>query len=159
MAQRILFVIAVLSAGIYSFAQTGPERGWTDKNNAEESAAYMIRVSYYEQGYMDANVRVKQDGSREVFEVEPGRIYHVKELRVVGGSRLPAEAMAGAPVSGEIYSAGRMNDWVSTINKQYRRRASWGATYDHSKAEVAIEVRLNPDRSDQPTQRHPSVDR
>ena len=110
----------------------------------------MIRVAYNQQGYMDANVRVRQEGSRQVFQVEPGRIYHVKELRVVGRSGLPAEAMAGAPSSGEIYSAGRMNDWVSTINKQYTRRASWGATYDHVKAEVAIEVKLDPG--------HPSLD-
>jgi hypothetical protein len=41
MGQRIALVIAVLSAGIYSHAQNAIAQGWTDKNNAQESAAYM----------------------------------------------------------------------------------------------------------------------
>jgi hypothetical protein len=93
---------------------------------------------------MNASVRATQDGNKQVFELEPGRIYHVKELRVVGRGGLPAEAMAGAPASGEMYSTARMHDWMTTINKQYARRANWGATYDHAKAEVTIEVRLDP---------------
>lgn len=94
-------------------------QGWTDQNNAEGSAAYMIRVAHNEWGYINPSVRATQDGNKRVFEVEPGRIYHVKELRVVGRGGLPAEAMADAPASGEIYSAARMDDWMTIINNPY----------------------------------------
>jgi hypothetical protein len=51
MRQRIASLIIVLSLGAYACAQEGTlEHGWTDKNNTEMYAAYMLQVAYNEQG-------------------------------------------------------------------------------------------------------------
>ena len=81
MSQRIGFLLIVLSLSVYSCAQQGSvEHGWTDKNNPEMYAAYMLRNAYYEQGYWEAKVEIRQTGTKRVFVVEPGRIYHVKRF-------------------------------------------------------------------------------
>jgi hypothetical protein len=73
------------------------ERGWTDKNNTEMYAAYMLQNAYSEQGYWEAKVEIRQVGTKRVFVVEPGRIYQVKRFDVAGLSDLPAEAMTDSP--------------------------------------------------------------
>jgi hypothetical protein len=52
MRERITSLLIVLSLSVYMCAQEGTvEHGWTDKNNAEMYADYMLRIAYYEQGY------------------------------------------------------------------------------------------------------------
>jgi hypothetical protein len=45
---------------------------WTDQNNTEQYAAYLLETTYYQQGYCGARVEIKQDGSKRLFIVEPG---------------------------------------------------------------------------------------
>ena len=72
MYRRIAVAIFTLSISVHCYAQRDPERRWTDKNNAEQYAAYMIQIAYYERGYMGARVQVRDDGATKVFEVGAG---------------------------------------------------------------------------------------
>jgi hypothetical protein len=141
MYRLIALAILTLSISVHCYAQRDPERRWTDKNNAEQYAAYMIRIAYYERGYMGARVQVRDDGARKIFEVDPGRIYHIKAMQILGRNDLPVEAMSTAPTVGDIYSAARINEWIATLKSQYNRALSWRSVRcDHAKADCAIEV-------------------
>lgn len=48
---------------------------WTDKNNTEQYAAYLLRTTYYQQGYCGAKVEIKQDGSKRLLLWNPGRYF------------------------------------------------------------------------------------
>jgi outer membrane lipoprotein SlyB len=65
----------------------------------------MIRIVCYELGYMGLRVQVRDGGARKVFDVVPGRIYHIKALQIHPQNDLPAGAMSGAPTVGDAYSA------------------------------------------------------
>ncbi len=151
MSQRIGFLLIVLSLSVYSCAQEGTvEHGWTDKNNAEMYAAYMLRNVYYEQGYWEAKVEIRQTGTKRVFVVEPGRIYHVKRFDVSGLNGLPEEAMADSPKAGDVYSPDRVNEWIAAVEKRYVQRANWGVRLDHAHAQAEIEVKLTQDAPQSP---------
>ena len=49
-------------------------------------------AAYNEQGYMGVRVQVKEDGARRIFEVDPGRIYHIKAVLILGNDHA-AEAI------------------------------------------------------------------
>ncbi len=87
MYRRIALAILTLSISVHCYAQRDAERRWTDKNNAEQYAAYMIQIAYYERGYMGVRVHVRDDGARMTFEVDPGRIYHIKAMQILGPER------------------------------------------------------------------------
>jgi hypothetical protein len=140
MYRRIAFAIFTLSTALHLCAQRDPERRWTDKNNAEQYAAYMIQIAYYERGYMGARVQVRDDGARKIFEVDPGRIYHIKAMQILGQNDLPAEAISTAPAVGDVYSVARINDWIATLKSQYHRALGWGVRCDHATADCTIEV-------------------
>jgi hypothetical protein len=142
MYRRIALALFTLSIGFNAYAQGTPERGWTDKNNAEEYAAYMIRIAYSELGYLGARVQIRADGARRIFDVEPGRIYHIEAVRIQGNNDLPAEAMTAAPTVGDVYPDARVNDWVQTLRSRYKKDASWGMLVDNANASVTIEVGL-----------------
>lgn len=143
MRERIAFLLIVLSSSACAFAQEGTvERGWTDKNNTEMYAAYMLQNAYYEQGYWGAKVEVRQAGTKRVFAVEPGPIYHVGRFDVSRLSDLPEEATAESPKPGDVYSPDRVNQWIATIEKKYGRRVNWGSQFDRAHAQVTIEVKL-----------------
>jgi hypothetical protein len=142
MRQRIASLIIVLSLSAYARAQEGTlEHGWTDKNNTEMYAAYMLQVAYNEQGYWGAKVEIRQAGNKRVFVVQPGRIYHVERFDVSVLSDLPEESMTDSPKAGDVYSPDRVNEWIATIEKRYGRRVVWGAQLDHAHAQVMIEVK------------------
>jgi outer membrane protein assembly factor BamA len=143
MFRRIALAIFTLSIGVHCYAQRDPERGWTDKNNAEEYAAYLIRIAYSELGYLGARVQVRENGTRRIFEVERGRVYHIKAVRILGSNDLPAEAMTAAPTVGDVYCNARINGWVDTLRSRYKKDASWGMRVDHANASVTIEVGLD----------------
>ena len=145
MYRRIALAIFAFSIGFYSHAQDNPGRGWTDKNNAEEYAAYLIRIAYYDLGYLGARVQVRENGTRRIFEVEPGRVYRIKDVQILGNNDLPAQAITAAPTVGDVYSNARINDWVDTLRRRYKKDASWGMRADHANASVMIEVGLDAD--------------
>jgi len=141
MYRRIALAIFTLSISVHCYAQRDPERKWTDKNNAEQYAAYMIQIAYYERGYMGARVQVRDDGATKVFEVEPGRIYHIKAMQILGRNDLPAEAMSTAPTVGDVYSDARISDWIGAVNSQYNRALHrWSVRCDHATADCTIQV-------------------
>jgi hypothetical protein len=144
MRERIAFLLIVLSLSVYACAQEGTvEHGWTDKNNTEMYAAYMLQGAYGEQGYLGAKVEIRQAGTKRVFVVQPGRIYHVGRFDVSGLGDLPEEAMTDSPKAGDVYSDARVSEWIATIRKRYSRRATWGVRLDRAHAQAMIEVKLN----------------
>jgi len=93
--------------------------GWTDKNNGQMYAAYMLRTTYYERGYMSAEVDVKRSGEEDVFVVNPGPVFHLKDVKIVGlPENLAQQIMTGAPTVGEVYSDARIADWLEEGRKQ-----------------------------------------
>lgn len=102
-----------------ALAQRSIAPGWTDQNNVQMSAAYMLRMSYYERGYLGARVQVTQQDGRDMFTVDPGPIYHFKSVTVTG---LPENAMTSvmqdASEAGDVYSAARVNDWLADVKKR-----------------------------------------
>jgi hypothetical protein len=125
-------------------AQEGTvEHGWTDKNNTEMYAAYMLQNAYYGQGYWGAKVEIRQAGTKRVFVVQPGLIYHVARFDVSGLGDLPDGAMTDSPKAGDVYSLDRVGEWIATIRKRYSRRATWGVRLDHAHAQAVIEVKLS----------------
>ena len=88
---------------------------WTDKNNyaTEQYAAYLLRTTYYQQGYCGAKVEIKQDGTKRLFIVEPGQIFHLNDVAVSGlGSFPKSKLMQDGPKPGDVFSPMRINDWV-----------------------------------------------
>jgi len=140
---RIAFLLIVLSVGVYVCAQEGiVEHGWTEKNNTEMYASYMLRHAYYEQGYWESKIEIRQAGTKRIFVVQPGRIYHVEGFDVSHLADLPEESIADAPKVGDVYSPDRVNEWIATIEKRYGRRVNWGSQFDRAHAQVMIEVKL-----------------
>ncbi len=89
---------------------------WSDKNNTQMSAAHMLKLAYYERGYMDAHVLVTRTKARDVYRVNSGPVYHFKDVKVAGlvGDNLNT-AMENAPKSGDVYSAARVNEWIKDV--------------------------------------------
>lgn len=143
MYRRIALGVLTLAICVCGYAQRDAGQRWSDKNNAEHYAAYMIRIAYYERGYMGVRVQVRDAGARKVFDVVPGRIYHIKAMQIHPQNDLPAGAMSGAPTVGDAYSADRMNDWIAALKSRYNRVAHWGMRLDHGNADATIEVELD----------------
>src|SRR5215471_8034004 len=86
---------------------------WTDKNNAQAYAAYMLQSAYYERGYLAAYVDFKPNATGDVYVVNRGALFHFKEVRVLGmPENLAPLLMADEPKAGEVYSMGRVDDWL-----------------------------------------------
>jgi outer membrane protein assembly factor BamA len=142
-----VFFASLLSVYSHSQEGTAAASGWTDKNNTEQYAAYMIRLAYSEQGYFGVRVDIKPAGTKRVFAVEPGPVYHVREIKVSGLKAFPVEeVMAGAPKPGDVYSPARTNEWIKAIEKKYAAEGgplkvvNWGGRLDHARAQATIEV-------------------
>jgi outer membrane protein assembly factor BamA len=117
----------------------GQDRGsrWTDKNNGESYAAYMLQTSYYERGYMSAHVNIKRSAQEDVFVVHPGPLFHFRDVQIVGLSEtLTQQAMKDAPKAGEVYSATRVNDWVAQEEKWL---ATTGITQKFAREETRLD--------------------
>jgi len=88
--------------------------GWTDKNNGQEYAAYILQTTYYERGYMSATVNIRRSGQGDAFVVNPGPVFHFRDVKIVGlPENLMQQVMQDAPKTGEVYSAARVNDWLA----------------------------------------------
>src|ERR1700680_1627246 len=143
MRQRIAFLLIVLSVGVYVCAQEGiVEHVRTVKKKTEMYAPYRLQHAYYEQGYWESKVETRQAGTKRIFVVQPGRIYHVERFDVSRLSNLPEDAMADTPRVGDVYSPVRVNEWIATIEKRYGGRVNWGSRFDRAHAQVMIEVKL-----------------
>jgi outer membrane protein assembly factor BamA len=122
---------------------------WTDKNNTEHYAAYLLSVAYREHGYYGAKVEIKRAGTKRLFTVDPGEIFHVKEVLVTGLQKFPEDKiLRDAPKPGDIDSAARTNEWVQGVVKNYvekdgpLKQVNWGAKYDYAHAQVAIQLTI-----------------
>lgn len=124
------------------------ESKWTDKNNTEQEAAYLLQTTYYQQGYCAAKVEVKQDGSKRLFIVDPGEPFHVNlavsGLHVLGVYKL----LQDGPKSGDVYSPIRINDWAEQVRKNYGQiggpieSITWGVTFDYAHSQANVEIRV-----------------
>lgn len=135
---RHVLPIALLFVSILCAVAQDRHAGWTDKNNGQEYAAYMLQLTYHERGYMSAQVNRKRSGEEDIFIVNPGPVFHFKEIKIVGLPEILAQqALKDAPKIGEVYSAARVNDWLTEGRKQ---RAVW--SFSHRFA--GQETRLDP---------------
>jgi outer membrane protein assembly factor BamA len=156
MRERIAFLLTVLALSVYACAQEGTvEHGWTDKNNTEMYAAYMLQNAYNEQGYLGAKVEIRQAGTKRVFEVEPGRIYHIELFNVSGQSNLSEKSMKDSPKAGDVYSPVRISEWIATVEKKDSRRANLSVQLDHAHAQVRVEVELRDGQNRSPNDPRP----
>ena len=125
------------------------DKGWTDKNNTEQYAAYLLKTTYYQQGYCAARVEIKQDGSKRLFIVDPGEPFHLNDVVVTGLHVFEANTlMQDGPKSGEVFSPIRINDWAEQARKNYAQSTGplesimWGAKFDYAHSQVNVEIRV-----------------
>jgi len=85
------------------------DRNWTDKNNTEKYAAYLLQMTYYQQGYVGARVEIKQDGSKRLFIMEPGEVFHLNDVVITG------------PHDSVQFVMGRICDFLASQRVRYRR--------------------------------------
>ena len=123
------------------------ENNWTDKNNTEQYAAYLLKTTYYQQGYCGARVEIKQDGSKRLFIVEPGEIFRLNDVVVTGLRVFPThKLMQDGPKSGDVFSPMRINDWVEQVSNKFAKNAgplesvTWGAKFDYAHSQVKLQV-------------------
>jgi outer membrane protein assembly factor BamA len=123
---------------------------WTDKNNTEKYAAYLLEMTYYQQGYVRARVEIKQDGSKRLFIMEPGEVFHLNDVVVTGLRDFPThKLMQDGPKSGDVFRPDRINDWLEQIRNKFAKNAgplesvTWGVKFDraHSQANVQVIVK------------------
>jgi outer membrane protein assembly factor BamA len=120
---------------------------WTDKNNTEQDAAYLLKTTYYQQGYCAARVEIKQDGSKRLFIVDSGDLFHLKDVVVTGLHVFEAnKLMQDGPKSGEVYSPIRMNDWAEQVRKNYAQSNGplesimWRVKFDYTHSQANVET-------------------
>lgn len=151
---KVLLILGILSSG-WSFAQETVKPFL--RKAADQDAAYHRLQPYRASGYLGAKVIIKDAGPTTVFEVQPGPLYHLKQIRVLGLNSFPvAKLMDGAPKIGEVYSQAKMNDWVVAIRKKYAGKdgpiklIKYGAQFDHTHAEVNASVQFEERANAQP---------
>jgi outer membrane protein assembly factor BamA len=105
-----------------------------DDYATEQYAAYLLRTTYYQQGYRGAKVEIKQDGTKRLFIVEPGEVFHLNDVAVSGLRSFPQnKLMQGGPKPGDVFSPTRINDWVERVSREYTKNTgplesvNWGA--------------------------------
>jgi outer membrane protein assembly factor BamA len=140
-----LAIVVLLISGSSLLAQETATSGWTDKNNAEMYAAYMMRVAYYELGYMGTRVNVEQQGAKKVFVVDRGPVYHLKAIAISGLLESDiSTVIQDAPKPGEVYSQALVNEWVAAAEKWYaaerggQKQPLMGVHIDHAHAQVTV---------------------
>jgi len=84
-----------------------------DKNYGQQYAAYILKSTYYERGYLAAIVDIRPSGKGDIYVVNPGPVFHFKEIKVVGlPANLVLQVINDAPKTGEVYSMARLDDWL-----------------------------------------------
>jgi outer membrane protein assembly factor BamA len=147
MRKALPIVLVCLSCMVH-----GQDRhsGWTDKNNGQNYAAYMLQTTYFERGYMSAHVNVKQSGEEDIFVVHPGPVFHFKDVKIVGlPENLTRQVMNDAPKTGEVYCAARVNDWLVQEDKRLttagmgQKFARQETRLDRESSSVTVTVSFN----------------
>ena len=135
------------SVGLLAQNWQPTDKGWADKNNTEQYAAYLLNTTYYQQGYCAVKVEIKQDGPRRLFIVDPGEPFHLSDVVVTSLHAFKADTlMQDGPKSGEVFSPIRINDWAEQVRKNYAQSTGplesilWGAKFDYAHSRVAIQV-------------------
>ena len=135
------------SVGLLAQNWRPTDQEWTDKNNTEQHAAYLVKTTYYQQGYCAAKVEIKQDGSKRLFIVDPGEPFHLNDVVVTGLHVLKANTlMQDGLKSGDVFSPIRINDWAEQVRKNYAQSTGplesimWGAKFDYAHSQVTIQV-------------------
>ncbi len=145
----LFFLLSLSCCGALLVAQEwqATEEAWTDKNNTEKYAAYLLSSAYAEHGYYGAKVEIKRSGEKRLFVVDPGRIYHVKEVIITGPPEVQGSARSqDAPKPGDTFSDALTNEWIQALRKMYEgpnsafTMSSWGAALDPDHALVTIHV-------------------
>jgi outer membrane protein assembly factor BamA len=120
---------------------------WTDKNNTEQYAAYLISNAYAESGHCIAAVDIKNVGTVRQFTVNPGQLCRISKVTVVGlHTVLQHTLMEGGPKEGEVYFAGRVNEFVREVKHRYARDGgplsdvTWGMRLDHEHGQVFLQL-------------------
>ena len=116
----------------------------------DDYAVYRLKGIYGESGYLGAKIRIERDGPNRIFRVTPGRKYRLKGIDVLGVKSIPMDnVLEGAPAAGEVYSAGRINDWHQSMWKKYGpphgpfTHVEESASYDHEDASVSVFIRFH----------------
>jgi outer membrane protein assembly factor BamA len=139
--KALTYISLSLLCGVGLLAQNWrlTDNKWTDKNNTEQYAAYLLKTTYYEQGYCAAKVEINQDGSKRLFIVDPGETFHLNDVVVTGLQVFKAnKLMQDGPKSGEVFSPIRINDWAEQVRKNYAQSNGplesihWGVKFDYT---------------------------
>jgi outer membrane protein assembly factor BamA len=125
------------------------DKEWTAKNNTEQYAAYLLKTTYYQQGYCAARFEIKQDGSKRLFIVDRGDLFHLNDVVVTGLHVFEAnKLMQDGLKSGEVYSPIRMNDWAEQVRKKYAQSNGplesimWGVKFDYTHSQANVEISI-----------------
>jgi outer membrane protein assembly factor BamA len=149
--KALTYISLSLLCGVGLLAQNWrpTDNKWTDKNNTEQYAAYLLKTTYYEQGYCAAEVEIKQDGSKRLFIVDPGEPFHLNDVVVTGLQVFKAnKLMQDGPKSGELFSPIRINDWAEQVRKNYAQSNGplesilWGVKFDYTHSQANVEIRV-----------------
>jgi len=126
------------------------DRAWTDKNNTEQYVAYLIKTTYYQQGYCAAKVEAKSDDGKRLFIVEPGNLFHVNDIVVKGLNMFSQkELMQNGPKTGDVFSPLLNNDWAEQVRDTYVKNGgpleslTWGIKLDYTHFQVSVQVNVN----------------
>jgi outer membrane protein assembly factor BamA len=124
MSKRTVTILSfTLLCGSFLLAQEWQaidRRLWNDKNNVENYAAYLIQVAYGEHGYCGAKIEVKQSGAQRLFVVDPGPLFHLKEVVIDGPQAVQGiQNTNDTPNPGDVYSQASINEWTEKLVKQY----------------------------------------
>ena len=100
----LLFVLLCSPLLIPQEWKRADDTRWTDKNNTEQYARYLIHAAYADHGYIGAKVEIQQSGTKRLFIVDPGEIFHVKEIVFSGLENFPKDKLLeNAPKPGDVY--------------------------------------------------------
>jgi outer membrane protein assembly factor BamA len=146
----VIFLLSLLcGALLLPQGWQATDNRWTDKNTTEKYAAYLLSEAYAEHGYYGAKVEIKQAGEKRLFIVDPGQIFHVKEVVISGLQTFPeAKIVQDAPKTGDIYSDASTNKWIQEFVNRYvaqdgpLKLVNWSAKFDHAHAQVTIQLML-----------------
>lgn len=148
-----LFVLTAIVIGSFLSAQAAPQasEGWTDKNNTERHAEFMLSLAYSEAGYCLARVEMKLVGSTHQFTVSPGKRCRLGRIVIDNSKSIPPDKlMQDGPRTGDVFSAARINEWMENLRKRYVGKTgplasvSWGwelGPDDPSEVLIVVQVR------------------
>jgi outer membrane protein assembly factor BamA len=89
---------------------------------SEEDNAVVARFTQAcaDMGYLAAIVNVTQGDAGKTVDVQLGPQYRLGTITITGNRRFKTDQLlVGVPASGDIYSVGRVKNWIDGILKRY----------------------------------------